>query len=316
MLEVQQEAQDAQDQTLVLQDRISHNADSMEREKRETRELVHRVKLYLTDDLVPPEDIDRISRVVLSIQLPGSVDQVQNVIQLIQTLLQSPAGSPPPPQDLQDQSQAAGQLLVAAGRVRTRAEDLDLRQTLQDLYRAEHLQDQAHDRLEAASRHRDRSSALVQQTDSRLQQLDSRFQKVLQVLLMDVDVLEKKTEVNKETARNARAAAEEALANATDTHSNLDSVMKQFEDLKQKRQKQEEENEAAQRVKKILLEAQILKSQVEQQLTELAGLEKLISAQAERKKQKAAEASELLDTVQMLRLQIWTLAERYAVCTA
>uniref|UniRef100_A0A3Q3M5F7 Laminin subunit beta-4-like n=1 Tax=Labrus bergylta TaxID=56723 RepID=A0A3Q3M5F7_9LABR len=57
-------------------DRINDNMDSFEREKQKTKDLIQRVKDYLMDEMIPPEDIEKIARAVLDIQLPRSPDQM------------------------------------------------------------------------------------------------------------------------------------------------------------------------------------------------------------------------------------------------
>lgn len=63
-----QAAQDTKDQAKDLQDRISDNMDSFEREKNQTKDLIQRVKEYLTGQI----------QVIL--QEPGTQVQVQFLI--------------------------------------------------------------------------------------------------------------------------------------------------------------------------------------------------------------------------------------------
>ncbi|CAN9498663.1 unnamed protein product [Ophioblennius macclurei] len=314
VLEAQQAAQDTKDQAQVLQDRIQHNADNFEREKNKTRELIQKVKLYLTDDMVPPDDIEKISRAVLNIQLPGSPDQVQNLIRQIQDLLRISTGPQPDPQDLEDRSREAQELLEEARKLRERAAKIDTTEILQDVYQAGEAQDLANDKLDAASRDRDRARDQVQEIEDKLDSVESKLKNLDPDLLDDVRALKEKTDLNRNAATNARTAAEFASASATEARLELTEVTKQYEDLKQKRQKQDGDHEAAERVKNIMKEAEDMKTDVESKLRHLEDLQTKILALVQRKIQREVEVSDLLKEADFLRRNITKRAEELSEC--
>uniref|UniRef100_A0A672YMI7 Laminin subunit beta-1 n=1 Tax=Sphaeramia orbicularis TaxID=375764 RepID=A0A672YMI7_9TELE len=113
-LHTKQAAQDTKDQAKDLQDRIQNNLDSFEREKNKTKELIQKVKDYLLDEMVPAEDIEKIARAVLKIELPRSPDQIQSMIRDINNLLANAVNYQKDLKSLQDQARRAQDLLKEA----------------------------------------------------------------------------------------------------------------------------------------------------------------------------------------------------------
>lgn len=312
--EAKQAAQDTKDQARDLQDRIHSSTQSMEREKNRTRELLQRVKDYLLDDMVPPEDIEKMANAVLNIT--GSKDQIRSMINDINHLVTNSTKFQDDLKNLELQAEAARDLLQKAQELKERTKNIDVEDINRDIYKADRTQEKANDNLEAASRDGDETRDRIQETEDKLDDVEAKLMNRSDHLLKEIQAVKNKTEQNREMAREAQQAAESALSNATETQTELDDVMKLFEVLTQKQQNQTVSGEAAERLKNIMKEAEDVQRDVEDKLRQIRELEQMIQQLIQRKNQKAAEVSELLQMVDSLRQEISSRAEGYTTCTS
>ncbi|XP_051237149.1 laminin subunit beta-4 isoform X1 [Dicentrarchus labrax] len=314
--DAKQAAQDTKDQAKELQDRINNNIDSFEREKNKTKELIQRVKDYLMDEMVPPEDIEKLARAVLDIQLPRSPDQIRSMINDINNLLSNATNFQDNLKNLEEHAKNAQDLLQKAQDIRERTKNVDVTEIKQDIYEAEKAQDKANDDLETASNDRDMTRDRVQDTKDKLDEIETKLMNRQPEDLQDkIEALKKKTELNQETAGEAQETAESALNNSTDTEKELDDVMRLFEVLKQNKTSQEVHGEAGERLKKMMEEVETMKRQMEDKLRQIQDVEEKIHQLIRSKEEKAAEVSLLLETVDSLRKEISKRAEESISCT-
>ncbi|XP_058502469.1 laminin subunit beta-4 isoform X2 [Solea solea] len=309
-----QAAQATKNQAKDSREKIHDRLDSLERENK-TRELIQRAKDYLTDESVPPEDIEKMAQAVLDIQLRQSPAHIQSMISEINRLsnmsmLQKDL------KNLDEYEQTSQSLLEKAQELKENTKDIDVTDIRRDIYDAETAQDKANDDLDTASRDRHSTKDRIQHIKDKLNKVDMKVIKSRpEDLKNEISFLKKKNEENRESARNARDAAETAL-NATDTQMELEDVMKMFQLLKQKNSTQALHGEAGERVKNIIKEAEDVNRQVQDKFVQLRGLDEKIQLLIKRKDQKVTEVSDLLKTAESLRQEISQRAEEYADCTS
>lgn len=77
----------------------------------------------MTDDLVPPEDIEKMARAVLDIQLPRSPDQIRSMITEINNLMSNATNFQASLKKLEDHANATQDLLQRARDVRSVSEN-------------------------------------------------------------------------------------------------------------------------------------------------------------------------------------------------
>ncbi|XP_034542548.1 laminin subunit beta-4 [Notolabrus celidotus] len=312
-----QAAQDSIDQTKDLQDRIKNNMGSFEREKQKTKDLIQKVKDYLMDEMVPPEDIEKIARAVLNIQLPRSPDQIQSMINDINKLLNNATSIQGDLKSLQDQAETAEDLLQKATDLKERSRNIDVTEISLDIYDANKAQEEANDDLEAANEDRKTTRDLLQQIKDKLDNMDPKLMtRRPEDLKVEIEELKKKTEQNKNMAEDAKEAADRAFNNTADAQPEVDNVLKLFELLKEKSQSAKGQSDASERLKNLLDEADSMKRQTENKLQQIQDLEKRIQQLIRNKDEKATEVSKLLETADDLRKEISKRSEVYASCTA
>ncbi|KAL4003909.1 fumarate hydratase, class II [Sarotherodon galilaeus] len=310
-----QMTQDAKNRARDLQDRISNNTNSCEREKSKTRELIQQVKDYLLDDMVPPEDTEKMAQAVLRIQLPQSPANIQSIISNLSNLLKNATRLLEDLNNLDKKVKAARDLQQEARDLKEQMENTDVRKIIQDIYEADKAQDKANNLLERVSRNKDETKDRIRDAKVTLDNIEARLMIQTEDLWKETEAMKDKTEENREAAREAREAAESAFNMTADAEMELNDVMKQFEVLKQKQQNQEVEGQAAGRLKNIMMEAEDMKRQVEDKLQQIQDMEQKIQQLLHRRNQKAAEVSDLLEAAESIRQEISTQAQVYTECT-
>ncbi|XP_044050213.1 laminin subunit beta-4 [Siniperca chuatsi] len=314
--DAKQTAQDTKDQAKDLQDQINDNMDAFEREKNKTKDLILRVKDYLRDEMVPPEDIEKMSQAVLDIQLPRSPNQIRSMVTDVNNLLSNSTNFQDDLKNLKEHAKTTQDLLQKAQELKERKKKIDVTEINRDIYEAEKAQDKANDDLETASRDRDMTRDQVQDIKDKLNDIETKLMNRRPEDLKDeIEALKKKTEQNRETARDAREAADSTLNNTTDTET-LDDVMKLFELLKEKNLNRAVQGEAGERLKNITEEAEKMKRQVKDKLRQIQDLELKIQQLIRSKEDKAAQVYNLLEMVDSLRQEISKRAEGYISCTS
>ncbi|XP_039988567.1 laminin subunit beta-4 [Xiphias gladius] len=314
--DARQRAQDTKDQAKDLQDRINNNVDFFSGEKNKTRKLIQQIKVYLMDEMVPQEDIEKMARAVLDIQLPQTPAHIRSMISDINNLLSNATHFQDDLKNLEGQAKIAQDLLQKARELKERTTDTDVTEISRGIYEAERAQDKANNDLETASRDGEITKDLIQDIKDKLDNTETKLMnRRPDDLQNEIEALKKKTGQNREMAREAREAAESAL-DTTDTETELDDVVKLFEVLKQKNSNQTVQGEVGDRLKNIMEEAENMKRLVEDKLRQIQGLEEKIQQMIRSKEEKSAEVSMLLETVNSLRQEISKRAEGYTSCTS
>ncbi|KAM4733907.1 laminin subunit beta-4 isoform 2-T2 [Anableps anableps] len=313
--DAQQVAQDTKDQAGHLQRQINETSDSLETEKSKTRELLQRVKQYLMDEMVPPDDIEKMANAVLSIQLPQSPAEIQSMINNINNLLNGATKIQEDLKKLQDDAKTVQELLQKATEIREQTKDINVKEILRDIFTADRAQNKANDDLEIANQDRDEAKDRIQEMENKLNRIESKLMNQPSGLLEEIEAVKNKMEQNREMAKEARDAAESAFTNISD-ETELREVQEQFQLLKQKHLNQTLEDEAADRLKKIMKEAEDMQRQMEDRLQQIQDVEQKIQLLLQRKKEKTVEISELLKMVESLPKEIASRAEEYARCTS
>ncbi|XP_017281846.1 laminin subunit beta-4 [Kryptolebias marmoratus] len=311
--DIQQLAQDTKDQARDLQHRLSSNTGSLEAEKNKTRALFQQFKHYLMDEMVRPDDIEKMAKAVLSIQISRPPAEIRSMISDINDLLNNTPKIQDDVKMLEEGARTAQELLQKAKELKEQIKNTDVEEINRDLSAADRTVKEGHSSLTAAKRDRDQAMDQLKDVEDKLDHMATKHMNQSEELLEEIEALKNKTEQNREMARSARDAADFAV-NITD-QMDLHNVMMHFELLKQKHTNRTLGDEAADRLKEILMEAKDLERQVEDKLQQIRDLEQKIEQLHKLKKQKAAEVSVLLETVDSLQKEILSRAEEYTTCT-
>ncbi|XP_045544377.1 laminin subunit beta-4-like isoform X4 [Salmo salar] len=202
------------------------------KEKKDTKDLIKRVKDYLTvsDEMVAPEDMERLAKGVLAIQLPGSLDDILSMIQNIRGMLANFTEFKEDLKKLEDQAKTAQDLLENA---------LDIR------------------RLEKAKESNDMAHEMIQEIEKKRNNTETNFNSSRPPeMLEEIEALKKKTEMNREQAEQAKADVITALGSATNTKEDLEKVIALFDKLKEGNTNQDSNEVVIEHLKNITMEAE------------------------------------------------------------
>ncbi|XP_062418892.1 laminin subunit beta-4 isoform X2 [Pungitius pungitius] len=308
--DAQRQAQDTRDQGKNLHDCVKKNMDSVKSEKNKTKGLIQQVKDYLIDDMVPPEDIDKMAKAVLDMQLPKSPDQIRSMINDINNLLSNATTSP---KNLDNHTKDAQTLVYKAQEVKEWTRNIHVKEISRDIYKAEEAQSKANNNLDTGSQDKDVAKDRIKDIKNQLDNIEAKLMSPLPESLKDkIDALRRTTEHNRDTARRAQEAADSAFQQTTDTELELGDMIRLFELLKQKTSNQT----AAERLTKLMEEAEKIKEQVEERLLQLFDMEEKIQQLIQNKEDKESEVAMLLKIVDSLQQEIAKRAEGYSICTS
>ncbi|KAM3872975.1 laminin subunit beta-4 [Diretmus argenteus] len=296
-----------------LQNRISDRQEKFEEEKSKTKELIKHVKEFLTDEMIPPEDIEKVARAVLAIQLPGSPDEIRSMINSIKNLLFNATDFKEDVKNLEEQTKAAKDLLEKA--LYLKIKDIDVTEITKAIYEAERAQDNVTEDLEEAGRNKDMVKDQIKDIKEKLDDIEKSLNNSHPKSKLDeIEALKNKTEMNGNQSKEAQEAADSASADATDAQTELEEVKNLFDLLKERNSNVTLQEEATERLKNITMEAEEIKKQVEDKLGQIEDLEEKIQSLIRSKEEKANEVSMLLEMVDSLRKEFTTRTEGYNTC--
>ncbi|KAK2842855.1 hypothetical protein Q5P01_013055 [Channa striata] len=307
--DVKQTAQDTKDQARDLQDRIINSMDTFKKEKKKTEELAEQVRAYLMDEMVPAEDIIKMSRAVLAIHLPQSPDQIRSTISDISILLSSATNLQKSLGSWKANVDHTGPSAESSRAQRTKA--INMTDISRDT--VEGGQDKANIEFESAGRDTKTTTDRIHDIKDKLHKTGLKLMnRPPEDLQRDIKALRSKMVQNREKARHAQQAAELALNMAAEMESDLDDVMKQYGVLIQNKQNQT----FRERLENISNEVEAMRTQLENKLTQILGLEQRIQQLINRKVQKSGEVSSLLEIAESLHREISRKADGFANCAS
>ncbi|XP_056455383.1 laminin subunit beta-4 [Gadus chalcogrammus] len=299
-----------------LQDRINNKKEDVEREKQKAKDLLRLVQVYLRDEMVSPDDIEKMAQAVLNIQLPGTPDQIRSLIKDIKDLVSNTPDLKKDLSWLEEQTKIAQDLLQQALQLKDKSKNIDVTHITEALYAAERAQDTANNDLEDATNATDMIKDQITNVQQKLDDAEGALMsgRPPGELLGEIGALKNKTDLNREQALEAGRAADDALSTAGEAEAELDKVNKKFKELKEKNGKQNATDMASQLLKDITMEAEKLKEDVKRKLKQIEDLESRIQDSISSKNQKAKEVEDLLDAAEELRHNITQKAMGYIDC--
>lgn len=311
----QQMTQDTQDQAKKLKKKISDAKQKFDKDKNETKVLIKRVKDYLTNDMVAPQDIENLANAVLAIQLPGSPDEIRLMIKKLKDMLSNFNHLQVDLEKLGNQSKTAEELQDKALEIKNKVKDFDVSEIKKALDDAKKAQDKAAKDLGGAKDSKDMAQDLIKEIENTLNVTEAELNATNhQDLPKEIEALKNKMEMNKEQANEAKKAADKALANAKDAETDVKQVEDLFNKLKETDTNQDLENTANERLKNITMEAEKIRKDVEDKMRNIEELEKKIQDFIKSKEDKAKEVAMLLEMVESLRNVISKRVDGYINC--
>ncbi|MBN3300896.1 LAMB4 protein, partial [Amia calva] len=217
ILDAKQKTQGVKDKAEELKKKLKNTTDKFEEEKQDTQALIKRVRDFLTADRVEPEDIDKVATYVLSFKLPDTPENVQDMINKIQTLLESSTEVEADLKNVTDQAQQAKELLEKAKEAKDKAKSLDFSKLKEALDNAKKTQDNVKKALDKAKESTTDINDKITQAEKKLTDTENDLDlEKMKDLLDEIEALKDKTETNRQQGKEAKATADSALSTATE----------------------------------------------------------------------------------------------------
>lgn len=304
------------DQAEDMIDQINRTKTKYEQEKIDTKKLIEKVKNYLQDELVKPEDIEKLANAVLSIQLPKSPDEIKDMIEDIKKILANITEFDDDLEYLEKQAKIAGNMKERAKEILNRTKSIDVKEIEKALNDTAELHDKIVNDLDEAEQNNDVIRDKVNETEPKLKNIEDHLNSTRAKKLLDeIEALKNKTEMNRAQGKEAKDAADAALNSANDTGKDLEELKEQFEKLKLNSTNQNVSGEAKERLKNITTEAENLAKYVADKMKETEDLEAKILVSNERKDEMVKELEELQKEADDLKNFIVDKLKRYILCS-
>ncbi|KAK5927251.1 hypothetical protein CgunFtcFv8_012430 [Champsocephalus gunnari] len=199
--------------------------------------------------------------------------------------------------------------------LRERTETVNLSGISRDLYEAERAQDKANDQLDTSTGDRDRTRDQIQDMRDKLEDMETKLKSRRPEDLQDqIQALKEKTDQNRETAGGAGETAGSAVKQSADTQPQLDRALSLFEVLQLRNRNLKRGD--AERLKKLLQEAEDMKTLLQDKLNQIQGIEQRMEQLLRDRSDRAGQVSDLLLAADALRREIFSRAEGYDICTS
>ncbi|XP_076863385.1 laminin subunit beta-4 [Brachyhypopomus gauderio] len=315
--EVKNMNEEIKDQAIDMRNKINNSMNKSDQDKTNIKNLIKRVRDYLREEIMEPEDVDTVASAVLAIQLPSSPDEITKMIQEIQSVLSNLTHFQEDVKYLEDQTKLAKDMKHTANEILNRTNKIDVSDIQQTLKNTVTLHDKIREDLNVTEVNTNITAETLQRTVAKISSVEDELNTTRAKKLLDeIEALKTKTEQNQFQAKEANEAASAALANATDASKDLDEVAEQFKKLTDKNNTQIANDEANERLKNIKMEAENMAKDIENKISQIEELEKRIQDAAESKENKMKDLEELRVQAEELWNFITQKVENYLLCTS
>ncbi|XP_051546192.1 laminin subunit beta-4 isoform X1 [Myxocyprinus asiaticus] len=304
------------DQAEDLMNKINQTKNKSEKEKNDTKNLIEKVKNYLRDELVKPEDIEKLANAVLSIQLPKSPNEMRNMIEDIKNILSNFTDVNEDLENLEKHAKIAEIMKEKAKEILNRTKEIDMRELEKVLNDTAELHDKIINDLVKAEENNDDIRGKINKTKPKLKNIEENLMSTrAKVLLDEITALKNKTEMNRSQGKEAKAVADAALTSANDTNKDLEELKDQFEKFKSGNKNKSVNEEANEHLKNITSEAENLAKDVEDKMKQIEDLEKRILDAIQRKDEKMKDLEALQEEANYLRDFIVDKVDKFSLCS-
>ncbi|XP_037130494.1 laminin subunit beta-2 [Syngnathus acus] len=317
-------SQDVKNQAMNTLARAQKNKDHFEKSNRELKELIKKIKDFLTEDGANPESIEKVAMQVLSIQLPVNKTTVDTIIMQIKTSLSNLTNIDSILGNTSQHISQAKQLLEKAKDAKSRAEVVkdaaNATKTALDL--SEKAIEKARSALKETLNNLNGTKNATSEVVDRLTQLEAKQMEImmrLNNLSTDIEALRNKTEHNRDMAKDAKALADNATLQAGSLLESLNDTNLRYNELREKvdslgsgSQGLDAINRKAEELKK---EAEKLLNKANKSMEQLKQLEKKFKSNEQRMQEQRTELDELKENATLVRDVIRNQVQNYGSCS-
>lgn len=294
-----------------------------EKSNKELKDLIQKIREFLTEEGADPESIEKVALQVLSISLPVNRTGLDSVVQKIQQSISNLTDVEKVFNTTSRQLQQARDLLLRAQDARARAEGVkDLTSaTRQALNQSDQAIQTAGEALRNALNNLNNTRTATAMVEQQLRDLeDGQMDAMTRLagLSLGVESLRSKTQLNRGLAGDAKAWARNATRTATGLEQNLNETEKQFLELQMKVDSLGGASGGAgnvhQRANKIKEEAENLLNKANKGIETLKKLERKFRNNEQRMQEQREELEQLERNATDVREEIREQVHKYSNC--
>ncbi|XP_074124432.1 laminin subunit beta-4 isoform X1 [Sminthopsis crassicaudata] len=301
---------------LQLTEKLESMKDQIELEEQRIKALVHKVKDFLLDENVPPEDIEKVANHVLDLNLPITSQNLTKELDKIQLLMK-----------LCEDDQASGsslklkvtetQTLLEKSKDAEEAVNTLLGEMMKNLQGAESVQRQASSAVKQLTEEIQKMEMTILKAENFTNKTEGELEHISSqqsTLENETSNLQTKILRTRDQAFSAKAQAESAQDQANITEKDFIDLKKQFTILQNKTNAKGSKKGILSKVKQLKEEAEKLAGETEEKMQRIKDLEKKIQVLNQAKQEKINQLKQLENHVLAIKNEITTQENKYATC--
>nr|XP_004652732.2 laminin subunit beta-4 [Jaculus jaculus] len=310
-------AEVSKNNTLQLSEKLENMKNQSEFEKEEMNLLIKKVKTFLSEESVPPEDIEKVANHVLDIHLPATSQNLTHALDKIQKLMQLCEDYGTDERRLKKAAGEVHRLLVTAKEAQKAADGLsNLDRTLNKLQRAQITQGQANSAVAQLTAEMTQMANNLLQAEKQAKDMKNQLDlaKRRSALEDGLSLLWTQWQRTREQAGRAEDEAESALRQAGGTEKAFVKLRNQYAALQQKTSAAGLNKETIGRLNRLKDAAAKLAGDTEDKIQRIADLEKKIKGLSLSRQEKDDQLKQLEDQVVAIKNEIVEKEMNYATC--
>ncbi|KAM9750902.1 laminin subunit beta-1 isoform 1-T2 [Menidia menidia] len=310
-------------QTMATLEKAQQKKEYFEKSNKDLKDLIKKIKDFLTEEGADPESIEKIAKQVLSITLPFNRTTLDHMVRDIKDSLANLTTVEGVVNQTSQHISTAKELLKRAKDAESQAVGVRdaVNVTKQALEESEKAIQKAESALKDARDNLNGTQNTTAEVEEKLLQLESKQMDIM-MRLTDlsggVDALRNKTEANRGMAADARAEALNATREASSLEQSLNSTEQEYRQLQIKLETLGGEsgnlNETHQKAIKMKTDAEELLKKAKNGIKQLNRLEKLLLSNEQRMQDLQEELEGLTQNATTVRDQIREHVQKYSNC--
>uniref|UniRef100_A0A2K6GEB6 Laminin subunit beta 4 n=1 Tax=Propithecus coquereli TaxID=379532 RepID=A0A2K6GEB6_PROCO len=310
-------AEVSKNNVLQLSEKVENIKNQSESEGEKMSLLIKKVKNFLLEENVPPEDIEKVANGVLDIHLPGTSQNLTHELDKIQKFMQLCEDYRTDENRLNKAADGAQKLLVKA-KVAEKAANalLNLEKTLSKLQQAHITQGRANSTITQLTAEITKITKNVLQAENQAKDMKNELDLAKQPSELEdgLSLLWTKLQRNEDQAVSMKDWAESAQRQAGSVEQEFVELKKQYAILQHKTSATGLTKETLGRVKQLQDAAEKLAGDAEDKIRRITDLEKKIQDLNLSRQEKADQLKQLEDQVVAIKNEIVEQENKYATC--
>uniref|UniRef100_A0A8D2JSJ1 Laminin subunit beta-1 n=1 Tax=Sciurus vulgaris TaxID=55149 RepID=A0A8D2JSJ1_SCIVU len=311
-------AEVSKNNVLQLNEKLANMKNQSEFEEEKLNLFIKKVKNFLLEENVPPEDIEKVANHVLDIYLPLTSQDLTHELEKIQKLMQICEDYKTEVNKLKKAAGGAQKLLVKAKAAEKAATVLlNLDKTLNKLQQAQITQGQENSTITQLAAEITKIKKNVLQAEKQTKKMKNKQLDLAKKLTEQEDglsLLRTKWQRNQDQAGRAKVQAESARRHAGGAEKEFLELKKQYTVIQHEVQATGLTKETIRRVQQLKDAAMILAGDTEDKMKRITDLEKKIQDLNLSRQEKADQLKQLEEQVVAIKNEIVEHENKYATC--